>query len=67
MKDISKYIKEAAIESNRLSLKEKGKKYWYNYKLNITFLYWSRNLFEGYQIDISRFTNNHLGRVLYGR
>jgi len=41
-----------AIDNRRLSLKNEGEKNWFKYKLRITKLYWSRNLFDGYQIEI---------------
>jgi len=55
-----------AIENGKLSLKNEGEKYWFNYKLNITFLYWRRNLHDGYQIDVyDKESGRDLGRVIY--
>jgi len=55
-----------AIENEKLSLKNEGEKYWFNYKLNITFLYWSRNFHDGYQIDVyDKESEDYLDRVIY--
>ncbi len=54
-----------AIDNGKLSLKFEGEKYWFNYKLRITILFWSRNLFDGYQIEVfDKKTDQHLETIL---
>ncbi len=54
-----------AIDNRRLSLKNEGEKNWFKYKLRITKLYWSRNLFDGYQIEIfDKRTDFHIDTVV---
>ncbi len=54
-----------AINNGRLSLKNEGERFWYKYKLRITILHWSRNLFDGYQIEVfDKKTNFHLDTVV---
>ncbi len=41
-----------AIDSGKLSLKTEGERRWFSYRIRITILYWRRNLFDGYKIEI---------------
>ena len=43
---------DQAITNGSLSVKKEGEKNWYNYKQAITFLYWRRNLHDGYSIEV---------------
>ena len=55
-----------AIAKRKLSLNKEGERYWYKFKLRITCLYWSRNLFDGYQIEVyDKVTGIHLDTVIY--
>ena len=55
-----------AITIQKLSLNNEGVKYWYKYKLRITKLFWSRNIFDGYLIEIYDRTGDlHLGTIYY--
>lgn len=55
-----------AIDNNKLSLKNEGERNWYNFKVRITFLYWQRNLFDGYLIEVyEKYSNIHIGTVRY--
>jgi hypothetical protein len=51
MKMIEEKIKRA-IETNKLNLKILGERYWYNYFIRTTELVWSRNLHDGYKIEV---------------
>lgn len=53
-----------AICCQRLSLKNEGERQWYTYKIRITKLFWSRNLYDGYQIEVyNKITSMHLETI----
>lgn len=55
-----------AILNKRLNIAKEGMRYWYSYQLRITKLYWARNLFDGYQIEIyDKYSNKHLETIFY--
>lgn len=55
-----------AISNKKLNIDKEGEKYWYSYKLRITKLYWVRNLFDGYQIEVyDKYSDRHLETILY--
>ena len=61
--DIEKKILKA-IENNRLSLKNEGERFWHNYKIRISKLFWSRNLYDGYLIEVyDKLSGLHLNTV----
>lgn len=41
-----------AIETNKLKPEILGERKWYNYFICITELVWSRNMHDGYQIEV---------------
>lgn len=45
-----------AIETNKLNPEILGERKWYNYFIFVTELVWSRNIHDGYQIEV--YTNN---------
>lgn len=49
-KNYQQYI-EKAIKNNQLKI-ESGQRHWRKYFLNITKLFWERNLIDGCQVDI---------------
>lgn len=54
-----------AVTKQKLSLKNEGERFWYSYKIRITILYWSRNLYDGYQIEVyDKKTAIHLETVV---
>ena len=53
-----------AIESNKLSLNILGERQWYNYFIRVSELVWSRNLVDGYQIEVyDEEYGNHLATI----
>lgn len=55
-----------AINNNRLSLKNEGEKFWYNYKIRITKLIWSRNLHDGYLVEVyDKHSGLHLNTIKF--
>ena len=53
-----------AILNKRLNIDQEGEKYWYNYKLRITNLYWARNLYDGYKIEVyDKKSETHLDTI----
>lgn len=64
MKDIETKIK-SAIENNKLNLQKLGERKWFNYFIRTTELVWSRNLHDGYQIEVyTEKYGEHLGTVV---
>jgi len=54
-----------AIESGRLNLQKTGKMEWNQFFIRITELVWSRNLHDGYKIEVyDNYQRNHLGTVV---
>ncbi len=52
-----------AVNNNKLKLIE-GTRSWYSYSISITEMVWTRNLFDGYQIDIyDKDTNIFIERI----
>jgi len=51
MKTIEEKIK-CAVKTNRLNPEKIGERYWYNYFIRTTELVWSRNLHDGYKIEV---------------
>jgi hypothetical protein len=49
-----------AVQTNRLNPEILGERKWYNYFLRITELVWSRNLYDGYLIEVYSKEENHL-------
>jgi hypothetical protein len=45
-----------ALKTNKLNPEILGERNWYNYFIRVTELVWTRNNYEGYQIDI--YTDN---------
>ena len=41
-----------SIETKKLNPEILGERKWYNYFIRITELFWSRNNFDGYQIEV---------------
>lgn len=54
----SKILK--AIKTNRINPEILGKRSWYNYLLRVTKLIWSRNLYDGYLIEVYSKDEDHL-------
>lgn len=55
-----------AINSNKLSLKNEGERFWYNYKIRITKLFWSTNLYDGYLIEVyDKKSDMHLNTIKF--
>lgn len=55
-----------AINCNRLSLKNEGEKFWHNYKIRVTKLFWSRNLHDGYLIEVyDKHSGLHLNTIKF--
>ncbi|MCL2844638.1 MAG: hypothetical protein FWE23_04205 [Chitinivibrionia bacterium] len=50
-KIIEEKIKRA-VETNKLSLKILGERFWYRYFIRVTELIWARNFYDGYQIEV---------------
>ncbi len=48
---IENKIKQA-VQSNKLNPKILGERQWYSYSIRITELIWSRNLRDGYKIEV---------------
>jgi hypothetical protein len=64
MKDIETKI-TTAIENNKLNLLKLGERKWYNYFIRTTELVWSKNLHDGYQIEVYKEKyGEHLGTVI---
>ena len=64
MKTIENRIRRA-VETNKLSLNKLGKRNWYEYFINVTELVWTRNLHEGYLIDVyDEEYGQHLAKVI---
>jgi len=56
----------SAINSNKLSLKNEGERFWHNYKIRITKLFWSRNLYDGYLIEVyDKKSDMHLNTIKF--
>lgn len=54
------------INNNKLSLRKEGERDWFKFRIRITFLHWSRNLFDGYKIEVyDKSSLVHLGTILY--
>jgi hypothetical protein len=49
-----------AVQSNRLNLTILEERNWYNYFIRTTKLVWSRNLYDGYLIELYCKDENHL-------
>lgn len=49
-----------AIQNNRLNPSKLGERNWYNYFIRITELVWSKNLYDGYLIEVYSKDENHL-------
>ena len=50
-----------AIETNKLNIEILGERNWHNFFLRITELVWSRNLYDGYLIEVyNKRDKNHL-------
>ncbi|MBC6427023.1 MAG: hypothetical protein GDA51_11290 [Ekhidna sp.] len=65
MKNIKEKIVNA-ISNKKLNIDQEGERFWYNYKIRITKLYWTRNLFDGYQIEVyDKYSNKHLETLIY--
>ncbi|MDR2834972.1 MAG: hypothetical protein LBV69_02045 [Bacteroidales bacterium] len=64
MKTIEEKIKRA-IQTNKLNPEILGERKWYNYFIRTTELVWTRNLYEGYQIEVydKQYGGNHLATV----
>lgn len=53
-----------AIYCQKLSLANEGERKWYNYKTRVTKLFWGRNLYDGYQIEVyNKITGIHLETI----
>lgn len=54
-----------AAETNRLNPEVLGERKWYRYFIRTTELVWTRNLRDGYQIEVySEKYGDHLGTVI---
>lgn len=51
MIDIETKVKQA-IETNKLNPEILGERNWYNYFIRVSKLIWSRNLYDGYKIEV---------------
>jgi len=53
-----------AVKTNKLNLEIIGERNWYNYFIRVTQLVWSRNLYDGYLIEVyDEKYGNHLASV----
>ena len=52
-----------AIQKNRLNIQKLGERNWYNYFIRITELVWSRNLYDGYLIEVYNKQKDHLATI----
>ncbi len=50
MKIETKILK--ALETNKLNPNKLGERKWYNYFISVNKLVWSRNLWDGYEIQV---------------
>jgi hypothetical protein len=63
MKAVEEKIKRA-IETNKLNPKILGERNWYGYFIRTTELVWSRNLYDGYEIEVyTKKYAEHLAKV----
>ncbi len=62
---IEEKIKKA-IQNNKLNPEILGERQWHRYFISVTELVWSRNLYDGYLIDIysDKYKASYLGTVI---
>jgi hypothetical protein len=66
-KEKAKRINKIAdlIKNNSKKLKlESGSKNWFCYRLDITELFWDRNMMDGYEIHVY-YQERHIGTIIY--